>query len=164
MNVPALKNINSTLGDNTGGFIILEYWPIEWLAADIIVDPTTRSIITPVQFLPGRKPLQLKCQAESLKYNEEGKTGSSGPYYVTSLSGIANLDEKEKNLQLDTLRLHRLMVRLLDKNGRVKLIGTREYGMDLLHEIIVEQDAAGKSFFDLRLGYEAEHAAPFYEV
>lgn len=163
MNRPDLTSITSTLGSNKGGFQYIEYCPVEWLAEDPDVDPETLVVASALQLVPGKSMLRLKCMSDSIDFKEAVKESSAGTYFEQQCGAIVNLDDSEKSLQLDTLRLHRLVLVLPDKNNRTRILGNKTNGPRLGYELRIEAEVSGKSYYDLRFSGSSEHAAPFYQ-
>lgn len=162
MNTPTLTNITSTLGNNKGGFIHIDYCPVEWLAEEVVPDLDTMHVKEGVQLLPGKQMLRLKCMAESIGYTEVPKSSAAGDYVEQTCTAIVNLDDEEKHLQLNVLRRYRLILVLPDKNNRTRIVGTMAAGAKCTAQLTVESEVQGKSFFELKFEATAEETAPFY--
>lgn len=162
MNVPTLTNITSTLGNNKGGLIQLQLCPMEWLANAVLANPNTRIVSNPIALLAGKVMLTIKCQSETLEYTEKPKDSGAGSFFEQEIRGIINMDDQDKSLQLDTLRLHRLFVLVPDKNNLTRVIAG-EVGMTLRHEIVIDPEVSGKTYYSINLKGQLEHAAPFYD-
>ena len=162
MNRPTLTHITSTLGQNKGGLVKLQLCPIEWLNGDPALNPETLVVDEGITLQPELGLITIYCQAESLDYSEKLKESAAGTYFEATARGIINLDESAKSLQLDTLRLHRLLVIMPDKNNRTRIIGNTGLGMTLKYDMEIEPDTAGKSSYSFTLTALLEHPAPFY--
>lgn len=163
MNTPDLQPIVSTLGNNKGGFMHIDYCPVNWLAAEIVPDIERMKVVEALQLIPGKSMLRLTCQAESITYTEKPKNGAAGPFVELLATCVVNLDDAEKSLMLNALRGYRLVVVLPDKNNRTRIMGTKAAGAVLSYEMAVEPEVAGKSFYTVSFSLSAEAAAPFYE-
>lgn len=164
MYTPPLTNLISTNGKNKGGMRYFEFCPIEWLAMDIIIHPTLRTVKIPISLLPGRTLLRATCLPESIGFSEPEGNSKSGSYKDQKLTGIINKDELEKSILLDTLRFHKLLVIYYDKNGAVKIIGNKQDGMNISSSMELEPTTAGKTFYQLTLTHQMEHTVPFYII
>lgn len=162
MNTPTLTNITSTLGSNKGGLKHIQLCPMEWLANAVVVHPETRIVTNPIAMKPGKVMLTIKCQSETLEYTEKPKDSGAGSYYEQEIRGIVNLDDQDKNLQFDTLRLHRLFVLVPDKNNLTRVIAG-EVGMSMRIETIIDPEVSGKTYYNITMKGQLEHAAPFYQ-
>lgn len=163
MNRPPLTSITSTLGSNKGGFQYIEYCPVEWLAEDPDIDAETLVVASGLQLLAGKNMLRLQCMSDSIDFKEVIKENNAGSYVEQQCTAMVNLDESEKSLQLDTLRLHRLVLVLPDKNNRTRILGNKTNGTRLSYEMRIEAEVSGKSYYELRFVGSSEHAAPFFE-
>lgn len=161
MNTATLTNLTSTLGSNKGGFMYIDYCPVEWLAQEVAVDLDTLHVKTGLSLIAGKQMLRLKCMSESIEYTEKPKDGAAGPYVEQVCTAVVNLDDENKSIQLNALRHYKLILVLPDKNNRTRIMGTKAAGARLTHETTVESDTAGKSFYQLKFELNAEDAAPF---
>ncbi len=164
MYTPPLTGFISTNGKNKGGMRYFLFCPIEWLAAEVQIDPIQRTVNVPVSLLPGRALLRGKCLADSAGLSETPATSKSGDFREYKLPGIVNLDEVQKSILFDTLRFHKMLVIYYDKNGNVKIIGNHKQGMDFSSGTQHEPATAGKTYYEITLTHQTEHPAPFYTV
>jgi len=164
MHTPALADLKSTYGSNKGGICYFEFCPKEWVAADLVMNPLQHTVTSSLQLLAGKTLLRADCLADSAGFSEKQKENKPGSFFEQKLSGVINKDELEKSLQLDTLRFHELVIIYYDKNGKKKIIGNRQHGMNVSSALEVEPTTAGKSFYLLELTHQTEHLSPFYMV
>ena len=162
MYTPLLTGITSTNGSNKGGMRYFDFCPIDWLAADVLINPILRAVKTPVQLLAGKTMLRADCLTESMGFNEKQNESKPGTFHDQKLTGIINKDELLKSILLDTLGFYKLLVIYYDKNGIVKIIGNKTDGMAIKSALEVEPTTAGKTFYQLELTHQTEHKVPFY--
>jgi hypothetical protein len=147
---------------NYGGFCYFSYCPIEWLAADIVVDFETGEVLTPVTLLAGKSMYRIKAIKDTAEFEEKEVVNQSGSYFEQSVKLILNKDSRERYIITNTLRYHRLLVIHYDNNKVSRIIGNIKTGMQFKSDFKIEPKVSDKNFYSLELSHQSESRAPIY--
>lgn len=147
---------------NYAGFFYFSFCPIEWLAADIVVDFETGSVITPVALVAGKNWLRIKAIKDTAEFEEKELESQSGSYFEQTIKLTLNKDSLARNRISDTLRYHQLVVITYDNNKVARIIGNISSGMNFKSDSKVDAKVSDKNFYALELSYQSESRAPIY--
>jgi hypothetical protein len=162
MFIPILQPLSSIFGSNLGSVPHLDFVPTDWLSAPVVPNAQTRVVDVPIALASGRTWLRLKPMSESMGYKLEGKNGRQGVFYTANIAAICNLEAPDTSLNLEAIALHRLLVKLPDLQGNVRLLGIGATFCSLAVGSQINAAVEGKTYYEIELNWEGEQMPAFY--
>lgn len=161
---PAYNSIATIKGAVNGGICSIQIAPREWLNAAPVVDFLTGKITTPITFITGKDWLNIEFIPQSHNYEENEKLSKSGKYFEIKFSGIINYADASLQQVLETMRYNQFIIKLIDRNKKIKIIGLPFSAMLPLLSNKSLNTSFGNQYTEFSFSLNSENAPPFYEI
>jgi len=159
---PVYSNIQPITGPLVTGICTLKILPREWLASPLAIDFSSNTILTEPALVDGRAWIDLQLVEPTYEYNEKPKTSKGGSYYEISLTGTINNITYDSLQTLETLRYHEFIALVKDRQGRSKIVGDIDTGMQMQISHKETNDRGGNQTIAIELFMLSGAATPFY--
>lgn len=130
VSMSTITSISAYCGINLGGAKTIAYAPTHWIDADSY-DPVFLSgnLQYDLDFDEGDW-LDMPYLGESVTWTEQQERGEHGPYYAHSINFTIKQMRVEVQQVLEAMAHVRFVVKYTDRNNKVWLIGTPEFGLN----------------------------------
>lgn len=159
---PIYGNIHSVTGQVTSGICSMKMIPREWLSEPLNIDFNTNTLLVEPVLKDGKQWIEISFVDPTIGFTEKPARVKAGTYYETTISGAVNNIDAVMIQSLETLRYSEYIVIVMDKQGRMRIIGNEDFGMTMQVSRTETNDQGGTQAVSIELTMENEFVSPFY--
>ena len=150
-----MTDISRHTGKNIGGINC-----IHWIFAEdaASLNYNVPSLYCQVLLRPGRFWNRLYGTPETVQLESEQQDTPAGPKYLYKLKVLVPKDRTQVELQLMSMANRRMIIKVEDKNGTIRILGTMESPMKLTSKLT--KPAALETFNGYDLLFAGEFSTP----
>jgi hypothetical protein len=117
--------------------------------------PTPASIPL-ITFSPNFDWIRIYCSDETLQYRQSSEPSDNGPLYTVEIKGFSPDDNFAKAATIDALLYYeKLLVRFTDRNGLVRIAGTKNQPLTFSYELDTDKTTTGQRGYSLNFSGES---------
>lgn len=142
---------------------MVEYAPVAWIDSDTYKPVfNAGNMVYEIAFLTGDW-LSMPYLPENVEWNENQATGEQGKNYTQEIVAVIPNMRVEVEPVLEQMSEHRFCVKYTDRNGKVWLIGTPNFGLEFSADGVGGSRGSGLNSYKIKFQGLTPRRAVGYE-